>query len=145
MLFRSEQPSGMESNDPSMQEVEVYECYIRADMDGDGIAEMHRVIYAGKKIMEQAETDYVPFHSICPIPIPHKFYGLSIADKVMDLQLQKSTITRQMLDNLYLTNNARVGAVEGRVNIEDLLSVTPGGVVRMKDPNAVVQIGRAHV
>ena len=135
-----EQPSGMESNDPSMQEVEVYECYIRADMDGDGIAEMHRVIYAGKKIMEQAETDYVPFHSICPIPIPHKFYGLSIADKVMDLQLQKSTITRQMLDNLYLTNNARVGAVEGRVNIEDLLSVTPGGVVRMKDPNAVVPL-----
>ena len=76
-----EQPSGMESNDPSMQEVEVYECYIRADMDGDGIAELHRVVYAGKKIMEQEETDYVPFHSLCPIPIPHKFYGLSLADK----------------------------------------------------------------
>ena len=135
-----EQPSGQESNDPSMQEVEVYECYIRADMDGDGIAEMHRVIYAGKKIMEQTETDYVPFYSLCPIPVPHKFYGLSLADKTMDLQLQKSTITRQMLDNLYLTNNARVGAVEGRVNIEDLLSVTPGGVVRMKDPNAVVPL-----
>jgi hypothetical protein len=56
----------------------------------------------------------------------------------MDIQLQKSTITRQMLDNLYLTNNVRVGAIEGQVNLDDLTSVTPGGVVRMKNPNAVV-------
>jgi hypothetical protein len=43
-----------------------------------------------------------------------------------------------MLDNLYLSNNARVGAVEGQVNLDDLLSVTPGGVVRLKNANAIV-------
>lgn len=135
-----EQPSTQESHDPSMQEVEVYECYVYADRDGDGIAELLQVWYAANEILEERETDYVPFHSLCPIPVPHKFYGLSLADKAMDLQLQKSTITRQMLDNLYLTNNARVGAVEGRVNIDDLLTATPGGVVRMKDPGAVVPL-----
>jgi hypothetical protein len=133
-----EQPSEQESYDPSMQEVEVYECYVRADMDNDGIAELVQVWYAGSKILEMSETDYIPFHGICPIPVPHKFYGLSLADKTMDIQLQKSTITRQMLDNLYLTNNVRVGAIEGQVNLDDLTSVTPGGVVRMKNPNAVV-------
>jgi hypothetical protein len=133
-----EQPSEQESYDPSMQEVEVYECYVRADMDNDGIAELMQVWYAGSKILEMSETDYIPFHGICPIPVPHKFYGLSLADKTMDIQLQKSTITRQMLDNLYLTNNVRVGAIEGQVNLDDLTSVTPGGVVRMKNPNAVV-------
>jgi hypothetical protein len=133
-----EQPSEQESYDPSMQEVEVYECYVRADMDDDGIAELVQVWYAGSKILEMSETDYIPFHGICPIPVPHKFYGLSLADKTMDIQLQKSTITRQMLDNLYLTNNVRVGAIEGQVNLDDLTSVTPGGVVRMKNPNAVV-------
>lgn len=133
-----EQPSEQESYDPSMQEVEVYECYVRADMDDDGIAELIQVWYAGSKILEVSETDYIPFHAVCPIPVPHKFYGLSLADKAMDIQLQKSTITRQMLDNLYLTNNVRVGAVEGQVNLDDLTSVTPGGVVRMKNPNAVV-------
>jgi hypothetical protein len=133
-----EQPSQDESLDPSMQDVEVYECYIRADMDGDGLAELLQVWYAGNKILEETETDYIPFHSLCPIPVPHKFYGLSLADKVMDLQLQKSTITRQMLDNLYLTNNYRVGAVDGQVNLDDLISPTPGGVIRMKNPNAVV-------
>jgi hypothetical protein len=58
----------------------------------------------------------------------------------MDIQLQKSTITRQMLDNLYLTNNARMGVVEGQVNLDDMLSVTPGGVVRIKNPNAIVPL-----
>lgn len=133
-----EQPSQDESLDPTMQDVEVYECYIRADRDGDGLAELLQVWYAGSEILEETETDYIPFHSLCPIPVPHKFYGLSLADKVMDLQLQKSTITRQMLDNLYLTNNYRVGAVDGQVNLDDLISPTPGGVVRMKNPNAVV-------
>jgi hypothetical protein len=56
----------------------------------------------------------------------------------MDLQLIKSTVTRQMLDNLYLTNNYRVGAVEGQVNLDDLLTSTAGGVIRIKNPNALV-------
>jgi hypothetical protein len=63
----------------------------------------------------------------------------------MDLQLIKSTITRQILDNLYLTNNARVMAVDGQVNLDDLLTVTPGGVVRVKSPQAVQQLTVAPV
>jgi len=136
---QSEQPDD-QSMDSTMEEVEVFECYVMADMDDDGIAELRRVVYAGGEILSDEETDYIPFHSICPIPIPHKFYGSSLADRAMDIQLQKSTITRQMLDNLYLTNNARMGAVEGQVNLDDLLSVAPGGIVRMKNPNAVVPL-----
>lgn len=135
---RGEQPTDMDSDDESMQLVEYYECYIKADYDGDGVAELRRVCYSNHEILHNEECDYIPFHSICPIPIPHKFYGHSLADRAMDLQLIKSTITRQMLDNLYLTNNYRVGAVEGQVNLDDLLTSTAGGVVRMKNPNAIV-------
>ena len=135
---RGEQPTDMDSDDESMQLVEYFECYIQTDYDDDGIPEMRRVCYASNEILHNEECDYVPFHSICPIPIPHKFYGHSLADRAMDLQLIKSTITRQMLDNLYLTNNYRVGAVEGQVNLDDLLTSTAGGVVRMKNPNAIV-------
>ena len=135
---RGEQPSDMDSDDESMQLVEYYECYLKTDYDDDGIPEHRRVCYAGTEILHNEECDYVPFHSICPIPIPHKFYGHSLADRAMDLQLIKSTITRQMLDNLYLTNNYRVGAVEGQVNLDDLLTSTAGGVVRMKNANAIV-------
>ena len=127
-----------DSNDESMEVVEYYECYVRTDLDGDGIAERHRVCYADNKVLMNEECDYQPFHSVCPIPIPHKFFGQSLADRATDLQLIKSTVTRQMLDNLYLTNNYRVGAVEGQVNLDDLLTSTAGGVIRIKNPNALV-------
>jgi hypothetical protein len=142
-----EQPYQVQTDDPSMQEIEVFECYVKTDIDGKGIASLVQVFYASNEILEDAkgkemieEVDYVPFHSICPIPIPHKFFGNSLADRTVDLQLIKTTITRQMLDNLYLTNNARVVAVEGQANLDDLLTSTAGGVIRVKSPNAVSQL-----
>ena len=142
-----EQPYQVQTDDPSMQEIEVFECYVKTDMNGKGIATLTQVFYASNEILQDAngkemveEVDYVPFHSICPIPIPHKFFGNSLADRTTDLQLIKTTITRQMLDNLYLTNNARVVAVEGQVNLDDLLTSTAGGVIRAKSQGAVQQL-----
>jgi len=142
-----EQPYQVQTDDPSMQEIEVFECYVKTDIDGKGIASLVQVFYASNEILEDEkgkemieEVDYVPFHSICPIPIPHKFFGNSLADRTTDLQLIKTTITRQMLDNLYLTNNARVVAIEGQVNLDDLLTSTAGGVIRAKSQGAVQQL-----
>ena len=137
-----------ESHDPSMREVLVTEAYIRADFDGDNIPELRRVVALGDgvEILENEPFDHVPFALISPILMPHRMVGRSVAEMVMDLQMIKSTIMRQMLDNLYLTNNSRVAAVEGQVNLDDLLSSRPGGVVRtrapgMVQPLAVPQIG----
>ena len=125
------------NTDPSQDLIAYYECYIDIG-DKDGLAKKHRICYASKTILSDEEIDYVPFYSLCPFPIPHQFYGQSMADRTMELQFIKSTITRQMLDNLYLTNNSRVGAVEGQVNLDDLLNSTAGGIIRMKNPNAIV-------
>ena len=137
---RGEMPDEQASLDHSMQDVEVMECYLKVDMDEDGIAELRKIVYAGQEILDNEEVDFVPFASICPIPMPHKFFGHSLADRATDLQLIKSTVTRQILDNLYLTNNARMGVVEGQVNLDDMLTVTAGGVVRIKNPNAIVPL-----
>jgi len=123
--------------DKTQDLIAMYECYIDIG-DEDGLAKKHRICYASKTILSDEEIDYVPFYSLCPFPVPHEFYGQSLADRTMDLQFIKSTITRQMLDNLYLTNNSRVGAVEGQVNLDDLLNSTAGGIIRMKNPNAIV-------
>lgn len=132
-----ELPENSDNSDETMVTVEVFEAYVRCDMDEDGIAELRQVFYAGNEILSDEECDYVPFYSICPIPIPHKFFGQSLADRTTDIQLIKTTITRQILDNLYLTNNARVTAVDGQVNLDDLLTSTAGGVVRVKSQGAV--------
>jgi hypothetical protein len=125
------------TTDKTQDLIAYYECYIDIG-DEDGLAKKHRICYASKQILSDEEIDYVPYYSLCPFPVPHEFYGQSMADRTMELQFIKSTITRQMLDNLYLTNNSRVGAVEGQVNLDDLLNSTAGGIIRMKNPNAIV-------
>jgi len=120
--------------------VEVFESYTRLDMEDNGVGVLYKVIHSGNEILEKEPVDTIPFSSICPIPIPHKFYGLSVAETVQDIQLVRSTLTRNLLDNMYLANNGRFQIVEGQVNIDDLLTNRPGGVVRTRSPNALQPI-----
>jgi len=120
--------------------VQVYESYLKFDMDGSGISVLHKVLHAGSELLDVEPIDYIPFSTVCPIPIPHKFYGLSVAETIQDVQLIRSTLTRNLLDNMYLSNNGRFQVVEGQVNIDDLLTNRPGGIVRTRSPNALQPI-----
>ena len=123
--------------DESTDEVLIHECYARIDINGDGKAELVKACIAGDaayKLLGIEEIDSMPFISITPILMPHRFYGRSISELVEDIQLIKSTIMRQMLDNMYLTNNNRVAIQDGQVAMDDLLTNRPGGIVRTKQP-----------
>lgn len=119
-----------------MDEVWITEAYIRVDWDGDGIAEMRKVTAAGDGTVildnEPWDTETAPIITLSPILMTHRLIGISIADLVMDLQLIKSTVLRQILDNFYLSNNARM-AVSDKVNLDDMLTARPGGIVRLKE------------
>ena len=111
--------------DETTQEVEIYECYVKVDMDGDGVAELRKVCVAGEsgyEILSNESCDNIPFCSLTPIPMPHRFYGRSVSELVEDVQLIKSTVMRQLLDNMYLTNNNRMAFMDGMVNLDDLLT-----------------------
>tara|TARA_R110002050_G_scaffold274661_1_gene419201 strand:- start:774 stop:2792 length:2019 start_codon:yes stop_codon:yes gene_type:complete len=120
--------------------VEIFESYTKLDMEETGAGVLYRILHSNNEILEKEPVDTIPFSSICPIPIPHKFYGLSVAETVQDIQLVRSTLTRNLLDNMYLANNGRFQIVEGQVNIDDLLTNRPGGVVRTRSPNALQPI-----
>lgn len=132
---------GDSSSDPTMRSVWVTEAYIRVDYDGDGVAELRKVIKTGRTILENEEVDVVPFAAITPMINTHRHYGKSVAEMVMDLQLIKTTLTRQSLDNVYLTNSPRMAVLANpdgtaQANLDDLLTVRPGGIVREYAPNA---------
>jgi hypothetical protein len=121
----------------------IYESYVKYDYDEDGIAELRKIVSAGddgSMVLENMPCDNIPFVTVTPIPMPHRFYGRSVSELVEDIQLMKSTVMRQLLDNMYLTNNNRVAIMDGMVNMDDLLTTRPGGVVRTKQPpNQVMQ------
>lgn len=118
--------------DPSQRQIWVTECYMKVDADGDGIAEWRKITRAGNQLLDNEECDGPPFVSICPEPLPHQFFGLCPADQALEIQKTKTAVTRAILDNLYLSVNGRYYAVDGQVNLDDLLTSRPGGVVRMK-------------
>ena len=118
----------------------LHESFVRTDYDGDGIAELRKVCSVGDKILANEPIDRIPFVSITPVKIPHKFFGLSIADLVLDIQLIKSTLMRNLMDNMYSQNFGRYAVLEGQANLDDLLTQRPGGVVRVKSPNAIMPL-----
>ena len=130
----------------SMRNYFITECYIKCDRDGDDIAELLRVTLAGghytagsSRLLGIEEVDNMPFATVSPILMPHKFYGMSLADVTMDLQRITSVLLRQMLDNTYLANNSRTAVNDSHVNMDDLLTSRPGGVVRFKGEGAAGQ------
>lgn len=131
--------------DPSMRVKQITECYMRADVDGDGIAELRKIIVGGSGynnyiILENEEINNLPFAMCVAIPMPFRFFGLSMYDLLADVQNMSTAITRQTLDNMYLQNNARTMVVDGQANLDDILTNRVGGIVRVKSPNAVTPI-----
>lgn len=130
----------------SMRMIDVTEHYIRLDVDGDGVAELLKVVTAGSAetlLGDPEEVDRMPFHSITPYPMPHRFFGRSVADLTIDIMRIKTHLLRQLLDNASLLNNQRIavgsqGADEN--TLDDLLTNRPGGIVRMKDVDQLKEI-----
>lgn len=138
---------GSGRTDLASRKIEYIEAYLYVDMDGDGIAELRRVCVAGSayRILHNESCDHIPFVDFCPDPEPHTFFGMSIADVVMDIQLIKSNILRNMLDSLAQSIHPRTAVVEGQVNLEDVMNTEVGGVIRMRAPGMVQPFAQPFV
>lgn len=138
---------GTESLDPSQRLVWITEMYLPVDYDGDGIAEWRKVTRCGSVTLRNEECDGPLFVTNHTVRLPHRFFGLSLADFAMQSQRVGTDIWRALLDNMHMQINGRTVAVEGEVNLDDLLTNRPGGIVRVKRTDAVapLQQGMANL
>jgi hypothetical protein len=134
--------SDEDMQDPSMLNVAVTEAYMRIDVDGTGIPILHKLTCGGTayELLDYEPCDELPFAKFEVDPEPHTFYGRSLAEIVMDDQDAATAVLRSILDNVAMTNNPRLGIVEGAVNIDDVLNNEIGAIVRMRQPGAVQEL-----
>ena len=142
-------PLSQSTINPSMRKLWVVEGYVRIDVDGDGIAEMRKIVAAGATweiLSNEAWDTPRPFADLTPMPMPHRYHGLCPVDLIKDIQLIKSTIFRQYLDNLYLINNQREQVIEANiVDPSEVLSSAPGRKIRVKNGPAIFPIEVSNI
>jgi hypothetical protein len=130
--------------DPASRTIWVAHSYILLDEDGDGYAERREIISVGDsavEILSDRRANFMPFCTLCPVPMPHKFVGQSVADLTMDLQLIRSTLMRGILDTGYLANAPRYAVdVNADVDVDALLDAVPGGIVLTDNVEGIVPL-----
>ena len=136
----------VEESTPALEQVLLCEEYARIDVDGDGIAERVKVYRVENEILTEdgepsIETvDEQPFAVFCPFPRQHRLVGYSLADKVMDVQLARSFVARQLFDGMANANMPRpyVDMTQaGDETLDDILNPVVGSPVRGNGPSAV--------
>lgn len=128
--------------DPAMRIVAVTEAYMKIDVNGTGVPEMHKILMAGSnyKILDYEPWGEIPFAVFEVDPEPHTFYGSSIADLLINEQDASTAMLRGVLDNIALTNNPRSEIIDGMVNVDDLLNNEIGGIVRVKQGGSIREL-----
>ena len=123
------------------QEVVIYECYTKIDINGDGILENMIITICGDTIirMEQNYMGRHPFFSISPTKDPHRIWvKRSYAELIGELQDLKVALTRQIMQNVALTNDPKMLLDETAINIDDF--VQGRKVVRMKAGHSLHEV-----
>ena len=133
----NDEDASMNAAIDGLRQVEVHEHYIRFDPEGGDNVRLFQVLtdYACQVLLSVEEVDVIPFAAGTPFRLPHRFYGGSLADKLLEVQRIKTTLLRMMLDDGYFGVNNRIEVDMTRVNeytLTDLLDNRPGRPVRSK-------------
>ena len=129
-----------------MRMVEIHEHYVRVDPEGTGKLTLYQVVTDASEdvLLSAEEVDTIPFAAGTPYRNPHKFYGTSIADKMMEIQKINTALQRMLLDSGYFALNQRheidmTGATEN--TLKDYKNNIPGSSIRVKRVNTINPVG----
>lgn len=126
--------------DSDLRRVEVEEHYIRV-YDGEN-PKIWRVLTGNTQsvLLDKEEVDFIPFAAVTPYIQTHRFYGESVADKLMEPQRVGTALTRMALDSGYFALNQRNEVAEDQMSantLPNLLRNEPGVPVLSRTGNAV--------
>ena len=111
--------------DDARNEVTIYECYTKLDYNNDGVLE-DMIVTICDDVILRVEPNYMgrhPFFAISPTKDPHRIWvKRSYAELIGELQDLKVALTRQIVQNIALTNDPKMILAEDGINIDDYIS-----------------------
>lgn len=132
--FRHDRFGLDDSND--REYVTLYESYIKRHDPEINECVYYKCTHSRRVMLDIELVSEMPFRTFTPFPLPHRFYGMSLADQLCDLQKTMSSLKRGVVDHLMLTTTSRWVANLSLVkNPRDLLDNRVGAVVDVMSPN----------
>lgn len=128
----------------SIADVEVYELYVNLDRDGDGIAELLRVIIAGTELMDVVEWDETDMVAGATCIMPHQHQGVSLFDVLRSIQDAKTDLRRSTINGARLSANQRL-EVTPDADYDDVVESLSGGVVRSTKIGSVAALPNPEI
>ena len=113
-----------EDEDPARALHELYECYVKLDINGDGLLEDALVTVAGEELLRVEENPWgrTPIFALSPVRDPFRVMAAqSFAEIVGEIQSLKVALMRQLIINTAQINNIRYFVDQAQVNITDLM------------------------
>ena len=110
-------------DDGARNVLELYECYIKIDINGDGLLENAIISVVGEEILRVQENTYgrTPIFTLSPIRDPFKVLSsLSLSEIVGEVQSIKTALMRQFLINTVNMNNMRFFINAEGVDLKDI-------------------------
>jgi len=132
-----------------LRTVQVLEHWVRIDGNQDGKTELWRIQTDEQCniILDKRQVNRIGLAVGTPFIQTHRFYGQSLADKLIEIQKIKTALVRMMLDSGYFAMNQRVEVAKDLASeetMDDVLRNEPGMPIRVQKPGAVnpVQAGQ---
>lgn len=111
------------------------EWHTRLDVNDDGYLE-NVICFIGNGHLlrwEEDEDAFIPFSAISPIIDCYKFFGISYADLLIEIQNLKTMLFRRILDNFDFQNSGRwLKDPNSSIDTFALLNNVPGSVITGK-------------
>ena len=108
----------------SMEEFELWECFVKIDIDNDGIAEDWIITIVNEVFLRAERNTYgrQPFFILSPWQDPHSLMPeSSFSDKLAPIQDLKTALIKQAMYAIAQSNDPKTYINEQDININDLI------------------------
>lgn len=119
----------------AMRNIECFWCEVMVDWNNDGIAELMGYWYSGGKVLLDPENlSYRSYATGTCLIQAHRYEGLSLYDRLIQVQNTKTSLLRQGIDNVSYNNHGRPIYKRGGVNTDQLTNIFPGSPIGVDNP-----------